>query len=243
MGKVTLVGGKVEMKKPITGVLASTLAVGSTVKLNVNGKLTEFLVVNQGIPSNSSLYDASCNGTWLLTKNIYTTRAWDSSDNDYANSDIHSYLNGAFFNLFDSKTQSAIKQVKIPYRKGTGSGTNVSGSSGLSTKVFLLSGLEIGWTTSTSSTLPAIGAKLDYFISGTGTDAKNLRTGYYNGSAYAWWTRSPRTGNAVSVFLINNISNHDIDSYSQSGCGVRPALILPSTALFDEKTLVFKGVV
>ena len=39
------------------------LAVGSIVKLNVGGTGTNFIVVNQGIPQNSSLYDPSCNGT------------------------------------------------------------------------------------------------------------------------------------------------------------------------------------
>ena len=47
----------------------STLAVGSSVYLNVGGVRKEFLVVHQGKPS--SLYDSSCNGTWLLMKDIY----------------------------------------------------------------------------------------------------------------------------------------------------------------------------
>ena len=152
----------------------SALSVGSSVYLNVNGTKTEFLVVNQGLPS--SLYDSSCNGTWLLMKQIYTTRTWDSSNNDYENSDIHSYLNGTFLGLLDSDIQAAVKQVKIPYRKGTGSGgSTVSGSSGLSTKIFLLSGYELGWTTSNSSYFPVDGAKLSYFDSGTGTTANNKR--------------------------------------------------------------------
>ncbi len=41
-------------------------AVGSIVKLNFDGAMREFLVVHQGKPS--SLYDESCNGTWLLMK-------------------------------------------------------------------------------------------------------------------------------------------------------------------------------
>ena len=41
-----------------------TLAVGSSVYLNVGGVRKEFLVVHQGLLS--SMYDASCNGTWLL---------------------------------------------------------------------------------------------------------------------------------------------------------------------------------
>ena len=58
MGHVTVVGG-CRAKAPLTGILASTLPVGSTVKLMENGAADEYLVVNQGIPSNSSLNDAS----------------------------------------------------------------------------------------------------------------------------------------------------------------------------------------
>ena len=65
-----------------------SMSVGSTVKLKLGGTARDFLVVHQGLPS--SMYDSSCNGTWLLLKDIYTTRTWDSSNNDYKNSDIHS---------------------------------------------------------------------------------------------------------------------------------------------------------
>ena len=88
-----------------------TKAVGSTVKLKVNGVAREFIVVHQGTPS--SLYDASCNGTWLLMKDCYETRQWHSSDvNDYANSIVHSYLNSTFLNLMDTNIRNQIKQVK-----------------------------------------------------------------------------------------------------------------------------------
>lgn len=98
----------------------STLAVGSSVHLNVGGVRTEFLVVHQGKPS--SIYDDSCNGTWLLMKDIYENRVWQSGNiNKYESSDIHTYLNGTFLNLFDSNIKDAIKQVKIPYRKNGGS--------------------------------------------------------------------------------------------------------------------------
>ena len=87
--------------------------------------------MNQGIPQNSSLYDDSCNGTWLLMKDCYETRQWNNPDyNKYASSSIHSYLNGAFLNLVDSKVQNIIKQVKIPYRT-IGYGDNLSGANGL----------------------------------------------------------------------------------------------------------------
>lgn len=44
-------------------------AVGSIVKIKVNGAAKDFIIVHQGKPS--SVYDDSCNGTWLLMKDIY----------------------------------------------------------------------------------------------------------------------------------------------------------------------------
>ena len=79
-------------------VTLSSKAIGSTIKLKVNGSARNFIVVHQGKPS--SVYDDSCNGTWLLMQDIYENRAWHSSNtNDYANSTIHSYLNSTFLNL------------------------------------------------------------------------------------------------------------------------------------------------
>lgn len=143
-----------------SGTPISELPVENTVKIAVNGTLQDFLIVHQGLPS--SLYDDSCNGTWLLMKDVYETRQWNSSDvNDYANSTIHSYLNSTFLAMFDSNIQNAIKQVKIPYVNGTGGSAVASGANGLSAKIFLLSGYEVGWTTSDNEGFPVDGAKLD----------------------------------------------------------------------------------
>lgn len=217
----------------MANVLLSTKAVGSTIKLNVNGAAKEFIVVHQGKPS--SLYDDSCNGTWLLMKDIYENRVWQSGNiNKYESSDIHAYLNSTFLNLFDSNIKDAIKQVKIPYRKNGGSGgTDQSGANGLSCKVFLLSGYEVGWTTSDNGYFPVDGAKLAYFESGTGTSANNKRIAKLNGSVAHWWLRSPYTGGTRSVWLV--YSNGDYDYYYASySYGFRPALVLPSTLLVSD---------
>ena len=44
----------------------STKAIGSIVKLKENGTLVDYIVVHKGRPS--SIYDASCDGVWLLRK-------------------------------------------------------------------------------------------------------------------------------------------------------------------------------
>ena len=216
----------------MANVLLSTKAVGSTVKLKVNGTAKEFIVVHQGKPS--SLYDDSCNGTWLLMKDIYENRVWQSGNiNKYESSDIHTYLNNTFLNLFESNIRDAIKQVKIPYRKNGGSGgTDQSGANGLSAKIFLLSGYEVGWTTSDYSYFPVDGAKLSYFESGTGTSANNKRIANLNGSAASWWLRSPRTNNTLNVWRVN--SNGNCNYNASDSYGFRPALILPSTLLVSD---------
>ena len=137
-------------------------------------------------------------------KDIYENRQWHNSNiNKYESSDIHTYLNNTFLNLFDSNIKNAIKQVKIPYRKNGGSGgSDQSGTNGLSAKIFLLSGYEIGFTTSDNLYFPVDGAKLSYFEAGTGSSALNKRIAYLNGSAASWWLRSPYTGSTNDVWRV-----------------------------------------
>lgn len=212
----------------------STLAVGSSVYLNVGGVRKEFLVVHQGLPS--SLYDASCDGTWLLMKDVYENRQWNSSDsNVYETSTVNTYLNGPFLSLFDSNIQGIIKQVKIPYRKNGGpGGTDQSGANGLSVKIFQLSGYEIGWTTAIDPYLPVEGVKLAYFESGTSTSAQNKRIAYLNGSAIDWWLRSVNGYAATSVWFVDSSGGFGTRGVSTS-LGIRPALIFPSTTLVDDR--------
>lgn len=217
----------------MANVLLSTKAVGSTVKLKVNGTAKEFIVVHQGKPS--SLYDNSCDGTWLLMKDIYENRQWHNSNvNNLENSTIHSYLNGTFLNLFESNIRDAIKQVKLPYRKNGGSGgSDQSGANGLLCKIFLLSGYEIGFTTSDNSYFPVDGAKLSYFESGTGSSALNKRIAYLNGSAASWWLRSPFTYYTDYVWGVVADGGY-FSGHASSSYGIRPALVLPSTLLVSD---------
>ena len=207
-----------------------TKAVGSIVKLKVNGAAKEFIVVHQGKPG--SMYDESCNGTWLLMKDIYESRQWHSTNTNYLEySTIHSYLNSTFLNLFESNIRDAIKQVKIPYRKnGGGGGADQSGANGLPAKIFLLSGYEVGWTTSDNQNFPVDGAKLSYFEAGTGTSANNKRVANLDGSVFFWWLRSPYASGNVWRVSPNGLYDSSNASYSN---GIRPALILPQDMEVD----------
>ncbi|MEI3249013.1 MAG: DUF6273 domain-containing protein [Faecalibacterium sp.] len=179
----------------MANVKLGTKAVGSIVKIKVNGASKDFIVVQQGNP-NTGTYDSSCAGTWLLMKDIYTTSTF-GNNNSYKDSSIHTYLNGTFYNLIDSNIRAAIKQVKIPYQNGTGSGGSLAtGSNGLSTKVFLLSGYEVGWTTSDNGYFPKDGVRLAYF--GNSSSGNSKRIAYNGSSAAIWWLRSPRTSDTAA---------------------------------------------
>ena len=215
----------------MANVLLSTKAVGSTVKLKVNGTAKEFIVVHQGKPS--SLYDNSCDGTWLLMKDIYENRVWQSGNiNKYESSDIHSYLNNTFLKLFDSNIQGAIKQVKLPYRKNGGSGgTTQQGANGLPCKIFLLSAPEVHYEHSYIDS--GEGAVLSYFASCVTNNADSKRVAYLNGSAAGWWLRSPYSYYTNRVWYVYSDGLYYYSDASNSN-GIRPALVLPSTLLVSD---------
>ena len=219
---------------PIPKTPLKNLAVGTVVKTPIDGTSTEFIVVHQGKPG--SMYDDSCNGTWLLMKDIYENRQWDSSNtNDYEKSTIHSYLNGTFLGLFDPEIQAVIKQVKIPYRKGSGTSKTVaSGANGLSCKIFLLSSTEVSFNHNYMPTNE--GAELSYFAGCADNSSDSKRVAYLNNSATEWWLRSPDTSNsnyALGVLADGNWNNYHYGC--RHSIGVRPALALPSDIFVDNE--------
>lgn len=217
----------------MASVALGTKSVGSIVKLKENGAAVNYIVVHQGKPS--SIYDSSCDGTWLLRQDIAENRVWDDGNvNKLESSDIHSYLNNTWINRYDTDIRNAIKQVKIPYRQNGGSGgTDRTGANGLSCKIFLLSGYEVGFTTSVNQYFPVDGAKLAYFLSGNDSAAQQKRVAKLNGSATRWWLRSPYTNNTSSVWLV--ISDGNCNYWNaRNSYGVRPALVLPSTLLVSD---------
>ena len=213
---------QVASKKP-----AGDYVVDDIVQLRENLVPVDYIVVHQGLPS--SMYDASCDGTWLLRKDIAENRSWDSGNsNVLETSDIQAYLNGDWMNRYDPDVVQAIKQVKIPYRQNGGSdGTDRSGSNGLSCKIFLLSGKEVGWDSGDNQYFPNDGAKLAYFLDGTGSSANSKRVAKLNGSATYWWLRSPRTSNTTYVWNVISSGGH-FNLRASNSYGVRPAFTLPS---------------
>lgn len=214
-------------------------SVGSIVKIKENDTATNYIVVHKGKPS--SLYDESCNGVWLLREKTLDNRAWDgtslSFNNDYEASDIHAWLNDTFYNTIDNKIRDAVIQVKIPFKKGVGNALTPvqSGADGLSCKIFLLSGYEVGITTSDNLYFPVDGAKLSYFLNGnTNASAKTKRIAYNSANtAVIWWLRSAGTNSASESGRVSTDGVLYNGSTYNTNITPRPALVLPSSLVVD----------
>ena len=213
-----------------------TNSVGSIIKLNEFGSPVNYIIIQQGLPSSGN-YDASCNGTWVRRQSAGAEKEWDSSNNDYANSYIHSWLNNTYSGflaaLDDDILSQGVLNVKIPYRPGSGtSGTVNSGSRGLSCRAFLLSMLEVGLTPGYS---PREGATLSYFSSG----GASRRIVNYNGSPARAWSRSPYLYDYDSGDVCTVEAGGGANYWDCNGSGaVAPALILDSDLwVSDDGTL------
>lgn len=217
-----------------TGTSAGDIDVGATVKINENGQAVDYLVVHQGLPGD--MYDASCEGTWCLRKDIAENRAWNSSGgNDYENSSTNGYLNGNWLTRYDADVQEAIVQCKIPYRPGSGTSTTVSsGSNGLSVKAFLLSCAELGFN---FSSMPVNeGAELSYFSGCADNGPDSKRIAYLNGSPAVWSTRSPACIAGAGSERLRGANENGGSSviYVYDYYGLRPCIILPYSFKFQE---------
>ena len=201
--------------------------VGDTIYIKESGTRQPYLIVHKGSPSTA--YSGFDNGVVVLRKDIHSKGVYDSSNNDYANSDLHSWGNNTFLNTIDSEIRNQIMTVKIPYRRGTSGSSVSSGANGLQCKVFFLSTKEVD---STESYSPNEGAVFSYFKGG----GNSKRIARYNGQADYWWLRSPvldvGDGNACLVWSNGNVVVRGWDvEYSY---GRRPAFVLPSSLFVSD---------
>lgn len=152
--------------------------IGDIVKIRENGVLADFIIIHKGLPS--GMYDASCNGVWVLRKDCNKQAlCWDENNkSDYENSTIRAWLENTYYNFFDSGTKSIIKQVKIPFKKGEGkkSGGVQSGTSGLLCHCFLISCAE-ACCINIGSKAYADGAPLSYFTVDTAKKHQEYKEG------------------------------------------------------------------
>lgn len=212
------------------GSAAGDLLVGQTVAIKESGTPIPYLVVHQGNPD-AGLYDASCEGTWLLRNEIKAMRTYGSyrfynysAMPDFLDPDI----SGSATSGLDEKIKNAMKTVKIPYHASTGG--VMSGANGLPCKAFILGAYEYG--AKTDFTLPADGAALDYFKDNNSND----RIAYYSGQPVIHWTRSDRING--STMCVVSETGLLISKTISNSCGVRPAFILPYDYQFEESEVI-----
>lgn len=213
-------------------------AVGDIVKIREDDVGQNYIIVHKGKPSD--MYDDSCDGVWVLRGVGCASMSWDgfsvdSAANDYENSDIQTWLNSTFYNCIDEKILSFINEAKIPFKKGRGSASTgvYSGSNGLSAKIFLLSGREVGLT---GTAIPAEGAKLDFFESGNSAQSKRICLSS-NGVAGNWSLRSPHTSSTSDTWRIDADGTPCSLNAYKAGMA-RPAFILPADLLIDSEGYV-----
>ena len=189
-------------------------------------------ILHKGNPD-PGIYPESCNGVWTAPLVMPETRVWHSSDvNDYAASDINQYLNGDGLARYNSRFVAKINKVKIPYRPGSGTGKTVnSGENGLPVKEFLLSHYEVGL--GSLSEAPIDGAKLDYFLFGTGDEAKAKRLGYVSGGVDMYTLRTPNAASDGTKIRIVNTSGTGGRDTCTIVRGEYPVMILPFDLLLD----------
>ena len=168
-----------EVKVDLSKLTQTDAQNGTIINLPVNGVMTPHRVVHIGNPE-PSLYDASCDGVWLLRKDIVENGQWNASNvNTLAGSTIMTTMQG-YVDDYDETVQAAIKTVKIPYCVGGGNWTIQSLGNGLECKIFPLSLYEIGGS---DGNVPVDGTKLDYFLPGGNEPSANAKRIFnYNGA-------------------------------------------------------------
>lgn len=207
------------------------LAVGNIVKVKESGTDVDYIIVQQGNPD-TTMYDASCNGTWLLRKDSVASSYMWSTAGEYSGSVVDNYLKNTFVGTLN--ISNIIKTVKIPYVSSVRITTEnpytiSSGSDGLLEQAFLLSCVEIGGAVSDNYGAPADGAKLDYFNLSNASD--NKRIAYYGSTARNWWTRSPSNYQNYYAWRVDTTGSIFYSNANEDNNGVRPAFIIPSDTM------------
>lgn len=232
-GFQTSLEGTTAMVTPRFGIPASELPLETPIAVPLaDGTTRNHTIILHGNPE-STFYDGTCDGVWILCDKIYEERVWwASGSSGYLNSDIDIYLNGAYAERFHTGFQSMVKEVKIPYTAYVGLKTQIfSGADGLPRKHFLIAAYETGLDH--ASDKPDDGKKLEYFLSGNDQAAREKRIAYFNGTASSYWTRSPYIGD----HQYTAIGVHETGGAAYAGraelVGVRPVMILPNDLLLD----------
>lgn len=224
-GKTLIDGTGVEIIFPGSTTPLSDLPVGSIIYGEIDGEATALRIVHKGLPG--SMYDASCNGIWVMTEDIYALgKIAASGTTFYYPDDVgDTWLNTTFIGKFSSELLASVKTVKIPYiaRDELGFATSHSGANGLQRRAFFLSIIEAGFAMDTIGTVD--GVTLSYFIGKDNAD----RIARYNGNAVSWWSRTISNNGWRWV----STTGQETSSSGNYDYGYRPAFILSADTIVD----------
>ena len=208
----TLIGGTgydIKFATPI-----GELPAGTIVYMNVDGIRTPYIVVHQGNPDTSA-YDTSCNGTWVLMQDIYSLTHWQNRQNTRYNEEDNCLVRQRA-REFPSKLDTVIQNNLIPLKLlNIYSFQDISGDT-----VFLLRSEDL--------------SNMDYFSNG----AVSKRIATYNGAATDYWLRDPSSsgGSINYVTATGAFSKFNENSYvsTYKGKGFRPIYILNTASLMAD---------
>lgn len=204
---------------PVAGIALSTIAASDATTEQIlmipeNGTPIKFILLKHGYESSGR--------SLVLRKDAYNGISWNTIDrqnNAYANSNIDTWLNGAYIDLIGDSVKNEISEVSIRYTVGNGSGTVTS----MNRKAFVLSGTEVGVS---ASYMKVEGTAIPYFGS------NERRIAYEGESAKYWWLRSPYTYGTTGVYCISSSGTQDTNSCTKA-YRARPAFTLSADMLFN----------
>ncbi len=208
------------------------VAVETVVKFNESGSSVEFIVVQQGSPSN--LYVNFQRATIVCRKDIYnkqvTQHAFTGALKNWLNNASTGYLS-----LFDDSIRANLVNVKIPYVGGKLNAADhiiYSGSSGLSVKAFLPSMTELGlWPDFGEGNI------FPYFTNNVS------RIALFEGKQTPYWTRTPDFAESEYEDSVQSITANGTQAnptkYINTELGVRPFIALSKDLFVDQDLNVF----
>ncbi len=208
--------------------------VGDIIKIRENGVPVDFLIVHKGLPP--SYYDGSCNGIWVLRKNVHSRFAGSSQIPNYPFSGIAAWLENTYYNMFDAVARAGIRYVKIPYQYASGSSTAAAtGAAGAAVHCFLLSAAETA-----ASKKDDFSSVLQYF-QGCTTNGEVKRIAYdAGGTAQRWYLRNTSGGTSKGYIRVVDESGQSyiLEGEAQENRHIRPAMILDPDMLIDDSGTV-----
>lgn len=214
MGAVLYNSNKVAKYTEVKVNLA-TAKVGQEINLPYNGKMIPHIVLHIGNP-NPSLYDASCDGVWLMQKVAQLNTDWargEGATNEFTKSSMV-YIVGGERNRYDKSVADAMKNVKIPYCVGGGSAEIKTLADGYSCRTFLLGAYEAGYNTTDDPDLPIDGAHLQ---------------GMNRSMARNCWLRTVVTGTSTDVYYANGYTQLSKIKATFNGNQYQTTFIMPTT--------------